>query len=112
MGILAIGILLFDFSYRTFVPYTDNYSVLFLTLTLYVYFNQKFTPKWIMLGAASIAMGCFIKITSAILLIAGIIVVFLYMLPEKKEVYEKQPSFCAGFCMCFWRNDGGMQEMS
>lgn len=54
MGILAIGILLFDFSYRTFVPYTDNYSVLFLTLTLYVYFNQKFTPKWIMLGAASI----------------------------------------------------------
>lgn len=104
MGILAIGILLFDFSYRTFVPYTDNYSVLFLTLTLYVYFNQKFTPKWIMLGAASIAMGCFIKITSAILLIAGIIVVFLYRLPEKKKFMKSSLLFLLVFVCVF----GGM----
>lgn len=84
-GQLVIGILLFDFSYRTFVPYTDNYSVLWLMIPLYVYFNQKESKQWKVISAAAIAVGCFIKITCAILLIAGILAVILYQPSEKKK---------------------------
>lgn len=104
MGILVIGILLLDFSYRTFVPYTDNYSVLFLTIPLYAFFNHKSSKKWLVIASVSMAIGCFIKITSAIFLIAGIIVAFLYKIPSKNKFIKNSFLFVLIFVCAF----GGM----
>lgn len=104
IAVLMVGILLFDFSYRTFVPYTDNYSALFLMIPVYVHFNHKESKGWKALSAAAIGLGCFIKITCAILLIAGAIVIILYKLPEKKKLVKNSLLFGMVFICVF----GGM----
>ena len=40
LWIYLMGIVLFDFAYRTFVPYTDNYGVFFLTAFLFLLVNR------------------------------------------------------------------------
>ena len=91
--IFAVGVPLVDFSFRTFVPYTDNYCVFFMVLPLAIMVNGKQGAGWITLAAASTALACFIKITAAIPLIAGVIVLGLIRLPDWKRTLARAALF-------------------
>lgn len=90
LGIYLIGIILFDFAYRTFVPYTDNYGVFFLTAFLFLMFNRKNKNIWNLIGGGIfLAVGCYIKITIAILVIAGGIVLLCLKIKNKKRLAKQ-----------------------
>ena len=44
--IFFIGIFMYDFSIRTYMPYTDNYGVFFLTAFLFVLVNRRKNMIW------------------------------------------------------------------
>ncbi|WP_455502954.1 hypothetical protein [Blautia sp.] len=80
-----MGIILFDFNFRVFVPYTDNYGVFFLAFAAFIFVNRKDKWCWKILGVISLAIGFWIKVTGAILIIAGGIVLVGLHLPDKKK---------------------------
>ena len=95
----AVGVLLVDFSFRTFVPYTDNSCVFFMVLPLAIMVNGKRGAGWLCLAAASTALACFIKITAAIPLIAGVIMLALVRLPDWRRTLARSALFvCVLVC--------------
>lgn len=87
--IFFIGIFMYDFSIRTYMPYTDNYGVFFLTAFLFVLVNRRKNMIWMVLGTISLTIGCYIKFTGGILLIAGLIVILGLKIKEKKVFFKK-----------------------
>ena len=86
--IFFIGIFMYDFSIRTYMPYTDNYGVFFLTAFLFVLVNRRKNMIWMVLGTISLTIGCYIKFTGGILLIAGLIVILGLKIKEKKVFFK------------------------
>ena len=87
--IFLIGIFLYDFSIRTYMPYTDNYGAFFLIAFLFVLVNRRTNMIWMILGTISLSIGCYIKFTGGILLIAGLIVLAGLKVQEKKVFFKK-----------------------
>ena len=104
------GICLYDFAYRTFTPYTDNYGVLFLVIPLFVFFNKKKGIGWQILSAVSIALACFIKVTGGIFLIAGFIVICCLKLQNKKDFLKKALIFAVIFSAVYVGLNAGMRS--
>lgn len=89
LSVLILGMILFGFSYRAFVPYTDNYAVFFYLLPIFLYFNRKNSKRWVAVSALSMAVSCYLKMTAFIILIAAVLIAFLYRQQNKKEFWKK-----------------------
>ncbi len=108
--IFIVGILLYDFAQRAFVPYTDSWGVFFLILPLCIYVNlikhrDKGTRWWWAACAASLGVAVFIKTTGAILLIAAVIAICLLVRRRQsgkiKQAVSKLVIFAAVFVVSF-----------
>ena len=91
-----MGIVLFDFNFRVFVPYTDNYGVFFITFAAFIFVNRKDKWWWTVFGAISLAIGFWIKVTGAILIIAGGIILAGLRISDKRK-FVKNAFVCILF---------------
>lgn len=105
--VYILGIFLFDFSIRAFIPYTDNYGAFFLTAFLFVLINRRKNIKWMILGAVLLGMGCYIKFTVGILFIAGVIVICGLRIKEKKTFIKNMVVLLLVFACTF----GGLTKI-
>lgn len=101
LQVLILGIILFGFSYRAFVPYTDNYAVFFYLLPIFLYMNGKHGKGWIAVSAVSMAVSCYLKMTAFIILIAAILIAFLYKQENRKEFWKKVLIFFFTFLLAY-----------
>ncbi|MGO4945543.1 hypothetical protein ACTQ50_03945 [Blautia sp. Sow4_E7] len=106
-AVYLIGVFMFDFAYRSFVPYTDNYGVFFLTAFLFVFINWRDKIGWNIISVILLAIGCYIKITVAILVIAGGIVILCLQIKDKKKFIKQAAILCLVFVCTF----GGIMKM-
>ena len=80
-----LGIVLYDFSFRVFIPYTDNYVVFFVTFFAFTFINRRDSLAWKIMGAISLAIGISIKVTIAIPVIAGVMMLICMKIKDKKK---------------------------
>ena len=97
----VVGTLLFSFSYRTFVPYTDNYGVFFMVLPLAIALNKKKGIIWSCIGAGSMALACFIKITAAIPILAYVCFVMIYGISNNRKKISQMILVVISFFVVF-----------
>ena len=100
--ICVLGEILIALSWRTFIPYTDNYGMLFTVLILWAYTSKLKDEYKVPLVFVFGLMGTWIKITNLIVLLAIIIWVILNKLRNGESLATKKVlSYVVICCLIF-----------
>ena len=101
--------LLMALTWRSFLPYTDNYGMVFVALVIWLYTTQLKPVFKIPLIVACSAIGAFIKITCVIPLLAlGLALLIRWMRSDAHGVNLKRVAWCA---LCLALFFGGMFKL-
>ncbi len=109
LAVAVVSELLLALTWRSFLPYTDNYGMVFVALVIWLYTTALKPVYKIPLIVACAAIGAFIKITCVIPLLAvGIAVLIRWMRSGARRVNLKRVACCA---LCLALFFGGMLRL-